>query len=89
MGLNLVDLSEPAMRSVRGKEIAMVFQDPMTALNPAHRVGEQIAESLRVHGVVPESSAGRWKSGGEGSAGLSEEAHEARSSLPPKRVIRD
>jgi oligopeptide/dipeptide ABC transporter ATP-binding protein len=57
-GRNLVDLSEPAMRSVRGKEIAMVFQDPMTALNPAHRVGEQIAESLRVHGGVPELAAG-------------------------------
>lgn len=57
-GENLVDLSEQEMRLLRGKEIAMVFQDPMTALNPAHRVGEQIAESLRVHGIVPESFTG-------------------------------
>jgi oligopeptide/dipeptide ABC transporter ATP-binding protein len=68
-GKNLVDLPEPAMRSVRGREIAMVFQDPMTALNPAHRVGEQIAESLRVHGVVPESSQGDG-SQGRGIVGL-------------------
>lgn len=57
-GENLLDLSEPEMRSFRGRKIAMVFQDPMTALNPAHRVGEQIAESLRVHGMVPEDLAG-------------------------------
>ncbi|MGB4274208.1 MAG: ABC transporter ATP-binding protein [Bacillota bacterium] len=52
-GRELLTLSEAEMRDVRGKDIAMVFQDPMTTLNPAYRVGEQISESLRVHGLLP------------------------------------
>ncbi|MGB4381347.1 MAG: ATP-binding cassette domain-containing protein, partial [Bacillota bacterium] len=51
-GRELLTLSEAEMRDVRGKDIAMVFQDPMTTLNPAYRVGEQISESLRVHGLL-------------------------------------
>ncbi|MEU1728291.1 ABC transporter ATP-binding protein [Nonomuraea sp. NPDC005692] len=49
-GRNLLDLSPRAMRAVRGGEIAMVFQDPMTALNPVVPVGRQIAEAVRLHG---------------------------------------
>ena len=41
-----------ALRSIRGQRIGMVFQEPMTALNPLHTVGKQIAESLRISGVV-------------------------------------
>ncbi|MGE5574054.1 MAG: ABC transporter ATP-binding protein [Bacteroidota bacterium] len=52
-GRNLTSLSAREMREVRGRDIAMVFQDPMTTLNPAFRVGDQIAESLRVHGFLP------------------------------------
>ena len=37
------------MRSIRGAEIAMIFQEPMTSLNPVFTVGEQIAESIRLH----------------------------------------
>ncbi len=50
-------LAQPlrAVRQLRGKEIAMIFQDPMTTLNPAFLVGEQIRESLRVHNIVPRS----------------------------------
>ena len=48
-GRDLVPLPAEAMRSLRGKEIGMVFQEPMTALNPVYTVGEQIAESLRLH----------------------------------------
>src|SRR5258705_3860009 len=49
-GSNLMALDEKAMRSVRGAGIALIFQEPMTALNPVFRVGDQIAETLLVHG---------------------------------------
>lgn len=48
-GTNLLDASEETMRRLRGKEISMVFQDPMTYLNPVMTVGDQIAESIRLH----------------------------------------
>jgi oligopeptide/dipeptide ABC transporter ATP-binding protein len=48
-GKNLLKLSNAAMRDVRGNDIAMIFQDPMTSLNPVFTVGEQIAEALRLH----------------------------------------
>jgi oligopeptide transport system ATP-binding protein len=49
LGRDLLKLSEEEMEHVRGKEIAMVFQDPMTALNPVLSVGRQLGEPLRVH----------------------------------------
>lgn len=48
---DLLTLPNPQMRAVAGKEIAMVFQDPMTYLNPVMTIGDQIAETLRQHGV--------------------------------------
>src|SRR5438477_960180 len=48
-GRNLLKLSEPAMRNVRGKDIAMVFQDPTSSLNPVKRIGAQIGEVLTHH----------------------------------------
>ena len=48
-GSNLLQLSNAEMRHVRGNDIAMIFQDPMTSLNPVFTVGEQIAEALRLH----------------------------------------
>ena len=48
-GVNLLDFSAEQMRKIRGKEIAMIFQEPMTSLNPVFTVGEQIAESIRLH----------------------------------------
>ncbi len=47
--IDLTDAPEEAMRKVRGGEMGMIFQDPMTSLNPAVTVGEQVAESLRLH----------------------------------------
>ena len=48
-GENVVELPEASMRKIRGDKIAMIFQDPMTSLNPVLTVGEQIAEALYVH----------------------------------------
>ena len=48
-GKNLLTLSNAEMRAIRGDDIAMNFQDPMTSLNPVFKVGEQIAEALRLH----------------------------------------
>ncbi len=48
-GENLVDLDESAMRKIRGNRIAMVFQEPMTSLNPVLTVGRQLTETLELH----------------------------------------
>ena len=48
-GIDLLALSEAEMRHIRGDRIAMVFQEPMTSLNPALTIGHQIAEALRIH----------------------------------------
>ena len=48
-GLELTGLSRNRMNAVRGSEIGMVFQDPMSSLNPVHPIGRQISESLRLH----------------------------------------
>jgi peptide/nickel transport system ATP-binding protein len=48
-GQNLVSIDERAMREIRGARVSMVFQEPMTALNPVFTIGEQIAEVVRVH----------------------------------------
>jgi ABC-type dipeptide/oligopeptide/nickel transport system ATPase component len=51
-GRNLLALPESEMRAVRGAGISMIFQEPMTALNPVMRIGDQIAEALTVHGMA-------------------------------------
>ena len=48
-GQDLLKLNKKKMREVRGKKISMIFQDPMTSLNPVMTVGDQIAESIRIH----------------------------------------
>ncbi len=56
-GRNLVDLPEPEMRSLRGNQISMIFQEPMTSLNPVLTIGHQIAETLMQHQGVPRRAA--------------------------------
>lgn len=56
-GKNLLELSEAEMRKIRGNEIAMIFQEPMVALNPVYTIGDQIMEAIMLHQNVGESEA--------------------------------
>jgi peptide/nickel transport system ATP-binding protein/oligopeptide transport system ATP-binding protein len=56
-GVDLLQLSEEEMRHMRGNEISMIFQEPMTSLNPVLRVGEQVAEVIRLHRKVSKGDA--------------------------------
>jgi peptide/nickel transport system ATP-binding protein len=58
-GRDLLELSEPEMRRIRGKDISMIFQEPMTSLNPVLNVGRQIGETLRLHEGLSQRDAER------------------------------
>ena len=76
-GKDLLKLSEKQMRSVRGKDIAMIFQEPMTSLNPVFTVGEQIVEAVQLHQNV----------GTKEAYGIAEQAmHDVGIADPGKRV---
>ncbi|MBB3937858.1 ABC transporter ATP-binding protein [Aureimonas phyllosphaerae] len=55
--IDLLKASQKAMRAIRGKEIAMIFQEPMTSLNPVYRIGDQIGEVLTLHEGMTKASA--------------------------------
>ncbi len=61
---SLLTLADDEMRQLRGSSIAMIFQEPMTALNPVMRVGDQIAEAVLAHGQVSKAEA--WRKAVEG-----------------------
>jgi peptide/nickel transport system ATP-binding protein len=56
-GVDLIDASEDKLEAIRGKEIAMIFQDPISALSPVQRVGAQIAEQIRAHEKISKAAA--------------------------------
>ncbi|HZM89271.1 MAG TPA: ABC transporter ATP-binding protein [Blastocatellia bacterium] len=56
-GQDLIKLGDERMRRLRGREVAMIFQDPMTSLNPVYTVGDQIAEALELHEHLPRKQA--------------------------------
>ncbi len=56
-GVDLLALPEDAMRDIRGNRIAMIFQEPMTSLNPVLTIGSQIAEAVRIHQGADEQAA--------------------------------
>jgi oligopeptide/dipeptide ABC transporter ATP-binding protein len=62
-GRDLAKLPERDMRDVRGNDIAMVFQEPMTSLNPVFKIGAQVAEAIRIHRKVGKKEA--WRQAGE------------------------
>jgi peptide/nickel transport system ATP-binding protein len=69
-GEPLGGMSERELQSVRGREIGIVFQEPMTALNPLMRIGEQVAETVRLHQSVPPAQARRLARAALDAAGL-------------------
>ena len=62
-GRELVGMDEEERRRIRGKDIAMIFQEPMTALNPVFTVGDQIAETLMLHEGLERRAA--WEKAAE------------------------
>src|SRR4030095_68731 len=56
-GTDLLNISDEQMRRLRGQEIPMIFQDPMTSLNPFYTIGEQMAEAIQLHQRVPRKQA--------------------------------
>ena len=56
-GTNLLKLSEKEMQKIRGSKISMIFQDPMTVLNPTIRIGDQIAEVILTHNKISNAEA--------------------------------
>ena len=58
-GREILDMSDKEMQQIRGDKISMIFQDPMTSLNPVRTVGEQIAEVIRLHQKVSAAEAMR------------------------------
>jgi len=57
---NLLELGQEGIRRIRGKAISMIFQEPMTSLNPVLTIGEQISEAIRLHQGMTASEAWRW-----------------------------
>ncbi len=78
-GRDLVTVSEREMQEIRGAEIAMVFQDPMTSLNPVYRSGWQVGEPLRLHRNLPLPAALREAISMLGRVGIPEPERRARS----------
>jgi peptide/nickel transport system ATP-binding protein/oligopeptide transport system ATP-binding protein len=56
-GTNLLEVSDSGLQAYRGNEIGMIFQDPMTSLNPVYRIGEQIAEAMHAHQKLDKKEA--------------------------------
>src|SRR5919202_337604 len=56
-GENLITMSSSRLRDIRGNDIAMIFQDPMTSLNPVHRIGHQLVEAIQLHRDVTKKQA--------------------------------
>jgi peptide/nickel transport system ATP-binding protein/oligopeptide transport system ATP-binding protein len=56
-GRDLLELSVPEMRRIRGRQISMIFQDPMSALSPLHTIGRQLVETVRIHRPIPRREA--------------------------------
>jgi peptide/nickel transport system ATP-binding protein/oligopeptide transport system ATP-binding protein len=83
-GEELTTIGEDRMREIRGNDIAMIFQDPMTSLNPVYTVGEQIAEALRLHRKLDKKAA--WTAAIEAMREVSIPSPERRANDYPHQL---
>jgi len=83
-GRDLLKLPDEKMRAIRGDDIAMIFQDPMTSLNPVFTVGEQIAEAVRLHRKVSKREA--WNQAIEGMRDVTIPSPETRANNYPHEL---
>ncbi len=83
-GHDLLKLTEREMRAIRGDDMAMIFQDPLTSLNPVFTVGEQIAEAIRLHRGVSKREA--WNQAIEGMRDVAIPAPEVRVKSYPHEM---
>jgi oligopeptide/dipeptide ABC transporter ATP-binding protein len=83
-GEELLTASDERIREIRGNDIAMIFQDPMTSLNPVYTVGEQIAEALRLHRKLDRKKA--WQAAIEAMREVSIPSPERRASDYPHQL---
>jgi oligopeptide transport system ATP-binding protein len=83
-GRDLLKLPPEEMRAIRGNDVAMIFQDPMTSLNPVYTVGEQIAEAIRLHRKVSKREA--WNQAIEGMRDVMIPAPEIRAKTYPHEM---
>ena len=86
--LEVVGAPERALARVRGDDVAMVFQEPMTALNPTMRVGDQVAEALTIHGTVGGREEARRTGGGAARPGAAARSGRGGPGLPAPALRR-
>src|SRR5438105_5092625 len=93
-GLRIDHLPPEAMRRIRGKRIGMIFQDPLTSLNPLYRIGDQIVETIKTHTNLSEQAARKRAIDLLAEVGIPAPEqridaypHEPSGALPPRVVI--
>ncbi len=81
-GQNLITADEPTLQRIRGREMAMIFQEPMSALNPLHKVHRQIAEAITLHQVMDSAAVRQRVMTLLEQVGLGEQAERIAGSYP-------
>jgi ABC-type dipeptide/oligopeptide/nickel transport system ATPase component len=85
MGNDILKASEQEMRDIRGRRVAMIFQEPMTALNPTRRIGKQMVDVIRQHRPLCPRGA---RQGGGAAGGYADRRSAAGDGALPLRTLR-